>query len=136
MVRRSTLALTLAAALVLPLGAPLCADDGEPGRCCCEGAVCHKPATRQPPRPPPAEGVGGHCHSQAPQPADPVLARRDCPGGDPVAPVPPRDDHRTPALRYRSRPSLPPGPFVAAGGAHAPDPGFSQPPTPPPRRLV
>jgi hypothetical protein len=64
------------------------------------------------------------------------VLRSGCSGGDAATPVASRDDHRSPALRFHSRMSLPPRALLAAEDGAVPQAGFFEPSTPPPRPLA
>jgi hypothetical protein len=150
MTRNGSLALGLVAALLLPLGGGVWASE----HACCSGAqagVCPYAA-----KPHPAKreqhatahradrdhhrvdraGPGREgCHETAPSRAQ-IRCRQHCSShGDPIA-APLRDEHRSPAVRLHARVTLLPRDALAAAPAPALEPGFSEPPTPPPRRSV
>jgi hypothetical protein len=135
--RTGTTALVLLAALLLPLAAPLLAAGQKPGGPCCHLDLCPKPPKQPLHRQGHAGSVGRYCPHRVPQPATAVRCQRHCSAhDDPLAPAPVRDDHRSPAIRFQARMSLPPRCPVSPAGAAALQSGFAEPETPPPRPLV
>jgi hypothetical protein len=131
-------ALSLAAALLLPLGgAPATSAQRN---CCGDAGVCPMRAQGKPGSTcRHLQTVRPRCHGAAAPAAEPnprIVCPRHCSDhGGPVGAAPLRDEHRSPAVRFQYRVTLSPRASLAAEPAPALQAGFAEPATPPPRRF-